>query len=147
MKVRSESVFNFVILGVLVWFLYGAVGFPPAARTFPLIVTIPAAALAVWVFVQSLVRKPSDKDIMPVEQRRRLLQVLASLIGMVVAVWIVGIVAGMVLYGLLFTLLISRRGWLAAVGVGVFGFLLVFVLFGQVLHFPLYGGMLNILSQ
>ena len=147
MKVRSESVFNFVILVVLVWFLYGAVGFPSAARTFPLIVTLPAVVLAVWVFVQSLMRKPNDKDVMPVEQRRRLLQVLVSLIGMVVAVWIVGLVVGIALYGLLFTLLIARRGWIAALGVGVFGFLLVFVLFGQVLHFPLYGGVLNILSQ
>lgn len=151
-KVKGESIFALAFLLVFLWFLFGSLGWPTGAKTFPLIISIPAALLTLWVFMQSL-RGESGPEVeergapIPKEQARKLYLIMGSFVGMVALIVVFGLVIGVALFGAGFTAVVSRRNWITSLIAGVFGFLLVFGLFGDVLHFQLYGGLFGILGQ
>ncbi len=148
MRIHGEVYFNVLLLVVFGAALIGAASFPPAAQSFPYFVTVPGLALSLWLTIQNLLKSragaPDNK--VPPEQMRRVYIMVASFAGMVALIVLVGMPIGIALFGFGFTYLNSKRGIWVSAGVMVFGFLLVWGLFGQVLHFMLYGGVFGILG-
>ena len=146
MKLTGEKIFNIAILLVVLFFIVEALDFTPKARLIPLIIGVPALVLAVIQVISDyvLVKKESGSK-EPSEERARQNTVLIWLLVLVGLIYVFGLLLGLALYLLLFIRFVSKESWIMSVGIGAAGFIAVYLLFVQLLHYPLYKGLLGIL--
>src|SRR5262249_14291125 len=116
-----------------VWALWQSRSFGPRAGLFPWVVTVPLLALALVQLGRDLSGHRDDLDLAeadgevpPAVARRRTLEVSVWILGMFVAIWLVGFAAATLLTTFLYLKLGSREGWAISLGMSLGGFAFVY---------------------
>jgi len=151
------SLFLFLILGLAV---YQAFSFGPRARLMPLIIGIPTFLLSVAVLVAELVaqwrgkkRAGSAMDasrveepITPEEKRvrsRRETAAVLWLLGLVVIIWLTGLIWAIPVFLILFLRLQGHEPWKVTLPISLGTWMVVYLLFVVILKMELYNGLLQ----
>lgn len=145
MKDRGEQIFNISVLLVTLAFVVAAFAYPPKARLLPLVVGGPALALMVYQVATNLVSKGDSKEPLAEDARRRQGTILLWIAVLAIVVYILGLTLGVGIFLLAFLRWVGRRGWALSAAVALGGSVLVYGLFGQVLHYPLYAGLVGLI--
>lgn len=142
MRITGEKIFNIIILIVIAFFVYGAIDFSPKARLLPWVVGIPALVLMVILVAGDWLR-PKQEDALSAEEQQRQWIMFGALTVFLVLILVFGVIAGIGLFLLFFLRFISRQSWLLSVLVGLGGSALTYGLFGMLLHYALYEGLIG----
>lgn len=145
MKINGERIFNFIILIVLCLFVFMSLGYTPKAKLLPLIIGIPGIILMLIVIVKDLIKPQKGAKPLTKEETKRQYQMFMGVLAFFVTIIITGISIGVALYLFVFISFFSKRKLIIAFGMALFGFALTYGLFGIVLHYPLYKGLLNLI--
>lgn len=152
------SLFFFLLLGGAV---YSAFDFSSVARLMPLIVGIPTFVLAAAVLGMEIASqwtgKPKKaggamdgsrlgKDLSPQERRtmmRREGSMVLWLIGLVVLIWLIGLLWSIPVFLALFLWLQGREPWRLIISISLGTWAVVYLLFALILKMELYGGLIQ----
>lgn len=156
---QALSLFFFLLL---IYAVYQAGDFDPAAQTLPLIVGIPSLVLSAVVLIAETVSqwkgKPRSESAMdgsraakeqtPVERRAIALRetvLLLWVVGLLALIWLIGLLWSMPLFLVLFLRLHAREPWKIVISTSLGAWAVVYLLFVQVLGLQLDAGYLQAL--
>jgi hypothetical protein len=148
---RWDLAFALVLLAVFGYAFATALGYPEDARLLPLAVALPGLALAAIQVILSLrplagaaVERPvGDRETLtPGERTRRTTEIAAWILGIFLAIYLVGFLIAVPLAAVAYLRVMAREGWVASLVVAVLCWALVFGIFDRVLHVPLPTGQL-----
>jgi Tripartite tricarboxylate transporter TctB family len=152
------SLFFFMLLGLAV---YRAFDFGVAARLMPLIIGIPTFVLSAVVLGMEIVSqwqgKPKKakgamdgsrlgKDLSPEERRamtRREVSVISWLIGLIVLIWLFGLLWSIPIFLVLILWLHGREPWRMVISIALGTWVVAYLLFGQILKMEFYQGFIQ----
>jgi len=140
-----EVTFVAGILVVFAWAAWEARDWADNVRTLPLAVALPGLVLAAIQLASSArtSRQPgadeSDETLAPAERTRRSAEIVAWILGMLVAVLLLGFVVAVPLAAFAY-LRFARESWVASVAIGVVCWAFVYGIFDRLLHVPLPPG-------
>lgn len=144
MKFSPEKIFNLILLGVTLVIVFSALDFPSRSKVLPLIVGVPALGLML-VQVLSDWAKPSPQFKREQIEVHREWVIISALIGFPLLIYVAGLSLGVAAFLLLFVRMVSKQSWLVTILCSLGGFFISYGLFGQLLHYPLYKGLLDII--
>lgn len=145
-KITEERILALFFFVVLLWFVITASGYSAKARFVPLVIGIPALVLAAYQ-LQSDWRKPvkSESDLEGANNSEKTRRELGSglwVVGCFVLIWLVGFTIGLPVYAYAYAKVRGKEGWLISLVPAAIAFLVLWVLFVNFLHIPLYQGIL-----
>ena len=136
---------------LFLWALWQSRGFGTRAGLFPWAVTVPALFLAIVQFGRDLSGRGSEPDGGPAWAapalsstlaRLRTLEIAAWIVGMFVAIWLVGFAGATLLTTFLYLKLSARERWATSLTLSLGGFVFVYGLFERTLGVPFPPGTL-----
>ena len=145
-----DLTFALALIAVFVYATVTAVSYPEGAKLFPLAIAIPSLALAVVLAVISLRSRgtivaprppdPGDEVIAPEERMRRTATIALWILGIFVAVYLLGFLVAIPLSAIAYLRFAARESWVTSVAVAAVCWALVFGVFDRLLHLPLPPG-------
>ena len=141
---RWDVAFAFALLAAFAWAAYEARDWPDEARVFPLAVALPGAALALAQLALSALGRDvtaaeaeADAEVFGAERVRRTVEILGWIVGLLLAVYLVGFVVAVPLVAFAYLRTSGREGWVASVVVAALCWALLYGVFDRALHVPL----------
>jgi TctA family transporter len=147
----GRAAFSAAIVGVLLWALWQSRGFGIRAGLFPWAVMLPTLGLAIVQLARDLAgRRPAGAADLPdpgpempgAGSARRTAAIAAWIVGMLLAIWLVGFPIATLLTTFLYLRLDARERWTVSVLLSLGGFLFVEGLFTRLLGVPFPPGRL-----
>jgi TctA family transporter len=148
----GATTFALAIALLLLWALWLSRGFGMRAGLFPWAVTVPALFLAIVQLARELSGRGSEPGPGPAEgagarlspavARWRTAEIGAWILGMFVAIWLIGFAGATLLVTFLYLKLGAREGWKTSVALSLGGFAFVYGLFERTLAVPFPPGVL-----
>jgi putative tricarboxylic transport membrane protein len=153
----ARSLFALFMAGIFAYVVYEAkFGFgdwEPRAALFPWAIGFPALLLAIYIFVQELLRSTRkikteeynlerQGEIDPMIARQRTLSITGWIAGFFAAIWLLGFVAASAVATFLYLKFGARESWPTAVGFALMAWLFFYGLFDYGLHMPFPTGAL-----
>jgi DMSO reductase anchor subunit len=145
-----DAVFALTLVALFAYAGLAAFGYPEEARLLPLAVALPGLALAVLQLALSL--RPSKEvaehpvaepdALTPAERTRRTLEIAGWIIGIFVAVYLLGFPLAVPLAAVAYLRVVAGEGWLMTAAVAAVCWGTVFGIFDRMLHVPLPAGQL-----
>jgi hypothetical protein len=148
---RSELLFCFVIVVVLGAALWASLGWNQRAGLFPWIVLVPTIALALWQLVDDARGKTTpptvvvgeqgeaaalDTELTSGEMARRGAGVVGWILGFFAAIWLLGWAIGGGVASAAYLRFAAHERWRVSIVYGVIAFLLLDIVFRQMLLIP-----------
>lgn len=145
MRLTGARVFNLAVLVVTGIFFVSAFGFSPKARLLPLLVGGPAFLLSIVQTWEDFRRTPEpERKPLPADAVQRQNTILLWLVILAALVFLAGLTIGVAAFLGAFTRLVGRKGWGLSLALAVGSVIVIYGLFGVLLHYPLYRGLLNL---
>ena len=159
--ITDRSAISLFLFLLACFAVYRAFDFNDAARLMPLIIGIPTLALSAVVLVMEIAAqwkgKPKSaqgaldgsrlgKDLSPKERRalaRRELSLILWFVGLVVLIWLIGLLWTIPVFLVLFLWLQAREPWRLIVAISLGTWAVVYLLFVQILSMDLYQGLIQ----
>ena len=151
----GRTAFSLAMVLLFAWALWQSLSFGPRAGLFPWAVTVPALGLAIAQLTRDLSGRrdvagrsasASEADVPeanpPPDVHRRTAEIGAWILGMFVAIWLVGFALATLVTTLLYLRVGARERWAVSLALSVGGFLFVHGLFERVLAVPFPPGQL-----
>src|ERR671918_81565 len=153
----ARALFALFIVGIFAYVAYEAkFGFgdwEPRAALFPWAIGFPALLVAIYIFVQELLRSTrkikveeynleAQREIDPMIARQRTLSITGWIAGFFAAIWLLGFVAASAVATFLYLKFGARERWLTAVGFALVAWLFFYGLFDYGLQMPFPTGAL-----
>lgn len=145
-----ELTFALVLIAVFAYATVTAVSYPEGAKLFPLAIAIPSLVLAVALALISLRARgtivaprppdPGDEALAPEERTRRTATIALWILGIFVAVYLLGFLVAIPVSASLYLRVAARESWPMSAGIAAVCWALVFGVFDRVLHLPLPPG-------
>lgn len=145
-----DLAFALVLMAVFTYATVTAVTYPEGAKLFPLAIAIASLALAVVLAVTSLRSRgtvvaprppdPGDEVIATEERTRRTIAIALWILGIFVAVYLLGFLVAIPVSAILYLRFAARESWVTSVAVAGVCWALVFGVFDRLLHLPLPPG-------
>jgi hypothetical protein len=150
LRLDGGTAFSFTVLLLLVWALWQSRGFGMRAGLFPWAVTVPALLLAIVQFGRDVSGRGgprvapvgAEAPVSSTVARRRTLEIAAWIVGMFVAIWLLGFAGATPLTTFLYLKLGARERWTTSLGLSLAGFVFVYGLFERALGVPFPTGAL-----
>jgi len=151
LRLDGGTAFSFAIVLLFLWALWQSWGFGTRAGLFPWAVTVPALLLAVVQFGRDLFGRADEPEVGPAEAasavpsavaRRRTAEIAAWIVGMFVAIWLVGFAGATLLTTFFYLKLGARERWATSLALSLGGFAFVYGLFERTLGVPFPPGAL-----
>jgi tripartite tricarboxylate transporter TctB family protein len=147
---RWDAVFALILVAGFAYWALTALSYPADARLLPIAVALPALALAVIQLALSLRRSKevvaehaAEPDALtPAERTRRTLEIAGWIIGIFVAVYLLGFPLAVPLAAVAYLRVVARESWVLTTVVAALCWGVVFGIFDRVLHVPLPVGQL-----
>jgi hypothetical protein len=145
-----DLAFALVLMAVFAYATVTAVTYPEGAKLFPLAIAIPSLVLAVVLAVISLRARgtivaprpldPGEEVIAPEERTRRTATIALWILGIFVAVYLLGFLVAIPVSAVAYLRFAARESWVTSVAVAGVCWALVFGVFDRLLHLPLPPG-------
>lgn len=149
-KVTEQLVFSVILLLVLSWFVYTAIGYNSKARFVPLVIGIPTLALAIY-HVQADWRAARQEEVRKsAEDKANVRKEWNSalwVVGCFVLIYLIGFEWGLPLYSFLYARVRGKESWLRSLLPAIAAYLVLWIFFITLLHIPLYRGALVVLLR
>jgi len=151
LRLDRGTAFSFAVVLLLLWALWQSRGFGMRAGLFPWAVIGPALLLAIVQFGRDLSGHGDGPDTGPTGAapavpsavaRRRTAEISAWIVGMLVAIWLVGFAGATLLTTFLYLKLGARERWATSLALSLGGFVFVHGLFERALGVPFPPGAL-----
>ena len=151
LRLDGRTAFSLAIVLLLLWALWQSLGFGLRAGLFPWAVTVPTLILAIGQLARDLTGQGEVEDLGPRGTapglptglaRRRTAEVAAWVVGMYLAIWLVGFPLATLLTTFLYLKLGAREPWPVSVALSLGGFVFVYGLFERALGVPFPAGSL-----
>ena len=153
-RLDGQTVFSAGIVLVLAWALWKSFDFGLRAGLFPWAVIAPVLVLASVQAVRDLTGRGGESvppdlvdgaaDVPPDVARRRTMEIAAWIVGMFLAIWLVGFAAATLLTTFLYLKVGARERWGISAALSLAGFAFVYGLFDRALSVPFPPGVLSI---
>ena len=145
-----DLTFALVLIAVFAYATVTALSYPEGAKLFPLAIAIPSLALAVVLAVISLRSRgviiasrppdPGEEVIAPEERTRRTATIGLWIVGIFVAVYLLGFLIAIPVSAIAYLRFAARESWVTSGAVAGVCWALVFGVFDRLLHLPLPPG-------
>jgi TctA family transporter len=145
-RLDGATVFSLALVLLFLWALWQSRKFGVRAGLFPWAVTVPAVVLSVVQFVRDLTgrreteggEEPADgaPNLPPEVVRRRTVEIAAWIVGMFLAIWLVGFAGATLVMTLLYLRLGAGERWAISLALSLGAFLFVYGLFERGLGVP-----------
>ena len=152
-RLDGGAAFSLAIVLLFAWALWQSRSFGWRAALFPWAVTVPALFLAIAQFAREHLGGPEHSgperaeptpSVTSAVVRRRTAEIAAWIIGMFVAIWLVGFAGATLVTTFLYLKLGARERWAPSLALSLGGFVLVYGLFERALGVPFPpGGLLT----
>lgn len=145
-RITGRALFSLLLTLILVWFVVTATGYNATARFVPLVVGIPTLLLAVYQVQADLRRAPkASKAKAPGSEEGgseigKELNSILWIVSCFVLIWLIGLEWGLPLYSLAYAKVRGKQPWLLSLVPAVAAYLVMWIFFLQILHVPLYEG-------
>lgn len=156
-RLNAELGFAAFLTLATLFLVVTAAGYSSKARLIPLVVGLPTLALAAFQ-VWGMMKKPAadhacevdeDEDVVPCADEkltpRTEARSLAWVVGCFASIWILGFLVGLPLYAFLYAKVRGGEGWLLSLIPAAVSFAVLYGVFVQGLHVPLYEGVVPLL--
>jgi TctA family transporter len=149
--VDGRAAFSLAIVVLLLWALWRSLGFGLRAGLFPWAVIAPTLIMAIWQFVRELTGRGEARKRGPGGAvsavssglvRQRTVEIAAWIVGMYVAIWLLGFPVATLVTTFLYLTLGAREPWPVSVALSLGGFIFVYGLFERALGVPFPPGSL-----
>ena len=141
----EELLLTIVLLAMVLVFLVLGFGYPSQSRTFPLLVAVPLTlGLAVQLVLSA--RIAAGVPASTAESRRESILTSAGMIGLILIIWLVGLVPAMFVIPLIYMRFYCGESWKPTLVVSTF-LLVVTVAFMRWLQIPALPGILDSVLQ
>ena len=150
-RLGGGTAFSFALVLLFLWALWQSRGFGMRAGLFPWAVILPALSLAIAQFWRDLSGHRDEPDTGPAAvapavptsvARRRAGEMTAWIVGMFVAIWLVGFAGATLLTTFLYLKIGAGERWAISLALSVGGFVFVYGLFERTLGVPFPPGAL-----
>jgi hypothetical protein len=145
-----DLTFALLLVAVFAYATVTAVSYPEGAKLFPLAIAIPSLVLAVVLAIISLRSRgtivaprppdPGEEAIAPEERMRRTATIALWILGVFVAVYLLGFLVAIPVSAIAYLRFAARESWATSVAVAGVCWALVFGVFDRLLHLPLPPG-------
>jgi small-conductance mechanosensitive channel len=153
-RLKTELLFCFLLLVILIVFFVMCMGYHPTARRAPLVVMTP---LTVMVLGQILIlgrryllersREDSDEKSLFLEIKTRkagkAFLLIVSLLILIALIYLVGLIPATAVFLIVFLRFVSRERWVLSLVLGLSVPAVLYVIFQVLLHIYLYPGLID----
>lgn len=146
MRITGQVLFSLLLMLILVWFVVTASGYNETARFVPLVVGIPTLLLAVyqvqvdWRKAAKASKAAAPKKSEGVSAARTEWIATLWVISCFIVIWLIGFEWGLPLYSFAYAKVKGKQPWLLSLVPAVAAYLVMWIFFLQILHVPLYEG-------